>query len=55
MSLQRIVATVPYRLVRVLSEIAWFRQQSRLLSQPGFPVVDYFRFGRRSGQILNGS
>jgi hypothetical protein len=28
-SLQRIVATVPYRLVRVLSEMAWLQQSFR--------------------------
>jgi hypothetical protein len=29
-----------------MSDNAWLRKLSRLLSQPGFPVVDYFRFAR---------
>jgi hypothetical protein len=29
--------------------MAWFRKPSKLLSQRGFPIVDYFRFARNPG------
>jgi hypothetical protein len=32
--------------VGTMRVVAWFRQLFRLLSQPGFFVVDYFRFAR---------
>ena len=37
--------------VGTMRVIAWFRQLFRLLSQPGFFVVNYFRFARDMGTI----
>lgn len=41
----------PESLWPVVSAEAWLRKLSRLLSQPGFAVVDYFRFARYPGGL----